>query len=151
MLGRERLDDKYTKTARYTCMKYHDETFERFPRNFEYFQDIFLEEPGKLIDSIEVYKRSKDVANLEEDTKVYSSNEDNDGITALDVIMELRNQNYNIDHNDFDDVTKKILRNKDYLRNQGTLTEVIRNLAIIMGYPKIVKRLDDIKSRLEKD
>ena len=150
MLGHERLA-KYPGTARYTSMEYHNETFEKFPKNFKYFQDIFLEEPGKLIDGIEVYKRSKDIADLEEDTKVYSSDENNDGRTALDAIMELRNLNYEIDHNDFDDITKKILKNKDYLRSQGTLTEIIRNLAVIMGYPKIVKRLDDIKSRLEKD
>lgn len=150
MLGHERLA-KYPGTARYTSMEYHDETFERFPRNFKYFQDIFLEEPGKLIDSIEVYKRSKDIVDLEEDTKVYSSDENNDDRTALDAIMELRNLNYEIDHNDFDDITKKILKNKDYLRSQGTLTEIIRNLAVIMGYPKIVKRLDEIKYRLEED
>ena len=46
--GKERLE-KYPGTARYTTMEYHDETFEKFPKNFKYFEDKFNENKGELM------------------------------------------------------------------------------------------------------
>lgn len=132
-------------TARYTTMKYHDETFEKFPRSFEYFEKKFLEEPGKLIDTIEVYKRSKDIKDISEKVMVYSSNEDDSEKTASEVCMELRNKDYKISFNEFNKIAKKIMKNKEYLKEQGTLREIIRDLAVILDYPKVVEKLDEME------
>ena len=152
---KERLK-KYPGTARYTTMKYHDETFERFPQNFEYFEEIFRKNPGELIDSVEVHTRSKDVNDLTENTKVYSSEDETDSRTALDVINSLRDKDYSVKYDYFSLISKRILANKDYLKSQETLKEVIRTLAEVLDYPKIVERLDksepdDIETDLGKN
>ena len=63
---------------------------------------------------------------------------------AVDVINELRNKKYSVKYDDFSIIARRILANKDYLKSQGTLKEVIRTLAEILDYPEIVKRLDQI-------
>ncbi len=139
---------EYPGSARYTSASYHDETYERFPDNFSYFQNEFLRNPGELIDSIEVYKRSKNIQDLDEDTLCYSSDLDKESErSALDVIMELRNSDEKIDNEKFSEIAKKIIKNKDYLKSQGTLKEIIKELAIILDYPKIIERLDKLDSR----
>ena len=140
--GGERLE-KNPGTARYTTMEYHDETFEKFPKNFKYFEDKFKENPGRLIDSIEVYSRSKNMADMTENTLVYSSSKNTD-ITALDAINELRNKDYKISYDVFSGLSSRIIKNKEYLKSQGTLKEVVRNLAILLNYPKVVEKLDNL-------
>lgn len=138
----ERLKE-YPGTARYTTMEYHDETYERFPKNFKYFEDKFNEQPGKMIDSIEVYTRSKNISDMSEKTKIYSSDESNDK-SALDAINELRDKEYKISYESFSLLASKIIRNKDYLKSQGTLREIVKNLAILLNYPKVVEKLDSL-------
>lgn len=139
----ERLE-RYPGTARYTSMEYHDETFEKFPKNLEYFQKSFEEEPGRLIDEILVYRRGKTSFDLDEDTKVYSSKDENDDRTALDAVIQLRLKPYKPEYADVSSLVQKILRNKDYLKAQNTLREIIRDLAIILEYPEIVKKLEKL-------
>ena len=137
------------KASRYTSLTYHDETYEKYPDNFSYFENMY--QSMKLIDSIEVYTRSKDINDLSEDTRVYSSEDNSESKTALDVIMELREKEYKIGLSEFDDITKKIIKNKNHLKEQGVLTEIIRNLAIILDYPKILDKLDKIKEKNNSD
>lgn len=144
--GKERLE-KYPGTARYTTMEYHDETFEKFPKNFKYFEDKFNEEKGELIDCIEVYTRSNNIADMNEKTMVYSSDENSDK-TALEVIEELRNKDYKITYDSFSVLANRIINNKEYLRSQGTLKEVVRNLAVLLNYPKVVEKLDSLENEL---
>ena len=144
----ERLS-KYPGTARYTTMEYHDETFERFPKNFEYFQKKFIEEPGKLIDCIEVYTRSKNLDDMNEKTKIYSSDEDNQR-TALDAINELRNKYYKVSYENFSLIVNRIIKNKDYLKNQGTLREIVKDLAILLNYPKVVEKLENLHTDFDE-
>ena len=136
--------EKYPGTARYTTMQYHDETFERFPKSLEYFEQKFLEEPGKLIDTIEVYKRGTFVYDLDEDTRVYTSEDKDDTRTALDAITQLRIKNYEIEFEEISALVHRIMNNKEYLKSQNTLREVIRDLATILGYPEIIKRIDKL-------
>ena len=131
-------------SARYTTMEYHDETFEKFPENFEYFENIFREEPGRLIDSIDVYTRSKNIKDSADKSRLYSSEDRSDERKAIDVITELRNREYKISYDNFSIIAERILANKDYLKSQGTLKDVIRSLAVLLNYPDIVKRLDKI-------
>ena len=110
-------------------MKYHDETFEKFPENLGYFENLFKQSPGNLIDLIEVYKRSKVIDDYTEDTLVYSSegksfSEDN----ALDAVMRLRSTKPNISNADLISIFEKIKRNEQYLREQGIFSELIIDL-----------------------
>lgn len=139
------------RASRYTSLTYHDETYEKYPDNFSYFENMYSKQSVRLIDSIEVYTRSKNINDLSENTRVYSSEDDNENKTALDVIMELREEEYKISFSEFDDITKKIIKNKKYLKEQGVLTEIIRNLAIILDYPKILDKLDKIKEKINSD
>ncbi len=145
---RTRLD-LFPGTARYTSMEYHDETFKKYPENFAYFERLFREEPGKLLDGIDVYTRSKTIYDFEEDTKVYSSDDENDQRTAVEVIDELRNRDYDIKFEDFLLIVNRIMENKEYLKSQGTLREIVRTLAVVLDYPKVVERLDGMS--LEDD
>ncbi|MBR2289101.1 MAG: zeta toxin family protein [Clostridia bacterium] len=138
--------DAYPGTARFTSMQYHDETFEKFPTSLEYFQKKLEDEPGKLIDGIEVYRRGRTAYDLEEDTKVYSSYDMEDTRTALDVVIGLRLKPYQMSNSDILLLIHRIKENYEYLRAQGTLRETIRDLAIISEHFETVKRLDKIHS-----
>lgn len=135
--------ENYPGTARYTSMKYHDETFEKFPTNLEILQKNFQENPGEKLDSIEVYKRGKTIRNLDEDTIVYSS-EDDEEKNALKSVLSLRLRPYKVQYEDIALLMYRIKKNKKYLKEQGTLREVIRDLAVILDYPEIVKRIDKL-------
>lgn len=135
--------ESYPGTARFTSMKYHNETFEKFPNNFTYFQNKFYEEPGRLIDSIDVHKRGKNDYDLDENTLVFSTDNSNDK-TPIDIIMELREKPYKTKYEDAILIMNRIRENKDYLKSQDTLKEVIRDLAVILEYPEIVSKLDKL-------
>lgn len=130
-------------TIRYTSLQYHDETFDCFPKNLEYFQKKFKDEPGKLIDCIEVYKRGKTAYNLDEETQIYSSNSKETNEEALDVVLKLRQVPYKVKYEQFALIARRIIVNKDYLKSQCTLEEVIRDLAVILEYPEIIKRINE--------
>ena len=145
---------KFPGTARFTTMGYHDETFERFPKNLEYFQKIFLSEPGKIIDAIDVYRRSKSIYDLEEETLVFSSDNKNGETTALDEVNKLRAPNlekikkgrYRIDFNTLKILVDMILANKEYLKSQGTLRDVIKQIALVLDRQDVAQRIDKIVS-----
>ena len=141
--------ENYPGTARYTSMQYHDETFEKYPNNIEYFQKNFYEKNNSFIDCIEVYKRGKSVYDLNEDTKVFSTDDIKEEKKALDVIMQLRMGSYKISYEEIKVVIESIKNNSLYLKSQGTLKEISRDLAVILNYPKIVARLDGIAANFE--
>ena len=84
---------------------------------------------------------------MNEKTMVYSSEENSDK-TALEVIEELRNKDYKITYDSFSVLANRIINNKEYLRSQGTLKEVVRNLAVLLNYPKVVEKLDSLENEL---
>ena len=133
----------YPGTARYTSIQYHDETYEKFPKNLEYFQKQFEHQPGKLIDCIEVHRRGKSIGDLKEDTKIFSTAEPNKGRTALEAVNQLRANPYQTTYEEITSIMRKINDNKSYLASQGTLKEILRDLAVILDYPDILKKLED--------
>ena len=142
---------EYPGTVRYTSMKYHDETFDRFPSNLEYFQKKYEEEPGKLIDCIEVYRRGQSVYDLDENTRVFSTEEsDNESKTALDAVMKLRMRSYKVSFENVMLIINRIKLNQDYLKSQGTLRDVIKDLASVLGYPDVVKRISQMPTGQEE-
>ena len=139
-------------TARYTSRSYHDETFDNFPKNLRYFESInyTIDEDGnktlssegkKLIDVFEVYRRSKVVGDYNEDTLVYSSErpEDNDKTSSM-VVDELRKAEPRINHKNNVNVLKKIAKNMDYFKEQGTLNEIVFDLGNLLGYNKDIEK-----------
>ena len=68
---------------------------------------------------------------------------------AIEVINELRNRDYDIKFEDFLLIVNRIMENKEYLKSQGTLREIVRTLAVVLDYPKVVERLDGMS--LEDD
>ena len=141
----------YPGTARYTTLQYHDETYERFPKSLEYFQEIFEKEPGKMIDCIEVHKRGQSIYDLDENTKIFSTEDgNNEAKTPLEAVTKLRSKPYQAKFEKIDLIMNKIRDNKTYLESQGTLIEILRNLAIILDCPAILKRLDKSQDEQSK-
>ena len=139
----ERLSE-FPGTARYTSLDYHDETFENFPKNLEYFLKKFKDEPGKLIDSVEVHKRAKNAYMLAEDTKIFETNNPENCMEALDAVLDLRHKPYKTKYEEVALIMHRIKVNKDYMRSQKTLKDSIRDLAIILNYPKVVQKLEEL-------
>lgn len=135
-------------TARYTSLDYHDETYERFPINLSYFEESLENNPGELIDSMEVYRRSKSMLDFEDDNLVYSSERDQDkSKTALMAIHELRTKEYEIDIDTAKYILEKIQNNVSYLKSQGTFDEVIANLGVLLRqdtYRELISHINNL-------
>ncbi len=128
-------------SARYTSLDYHNATFDRFPKNLKYFQDMF--QRGELIDCMEVYRRSVKESDFSENTLVYSSeNPEQSNITALDAVMQLRNSKSQITQDDifslFEILTDE--KNQSYFKSQNVIEEIIFDLAEILGKQDILQK-----------
>lgn len=140
-------------SARYTNLDYHNATYERFPKNLKYFQDMY--QRGVLIDQMEVYRRSTKEADFSEDTLVYSSEDPTQSdITALDAVMKLRNSRSQITQDDifslFEILTAE--KNQAYFKSQKVIEEIIFDLAEILGKQDILqKHLDRRNRRIAPD
>lgn len=133
--GKKRESSSKKGTARYTSSEYYNETYERFISNFEYFVKMFNEEPGKVIDCIEIYRRNKSLKDFKDDNLVYSSNRICDKLRdPISVIKQLREQAYSVPKRDAIDTLNLIVKNKDYLQNQNTLIDILYTLAPLLNY-----------------
>lgn len=141
-------DDFQPGTARYTSLKYHNDTFERFPTNLKYFEDLFRSNPGELIDSMQVYKRNSQMLDYTEDTLVYSSEREEDSEqTAVRAVLRLRSNLPRISNEDVLELLNLISKNKKYIDEQGVLMEIMTDLGSILGYEKILKsKVSEFKS-----
>ena len=127
-------------TARYTSKEYHDETYDRFPSNLKYFENMFRQNPGELIDEFKVYRRSRAILDFKDDNLVYSSSRIQDSNkTAFMSILELRQKNFFIPVSDVIEVLKVVKLHSDYLNKQDTLRDVLNNLETIVGNETINK------------
>jgi len=142
--------EEFPGTARYTSMEYHDETFENFPENLKYFLEKFKAEPGKLIDGVEVHKRALKAYDLEEDTRIFSTDNPEDADIALKLVTGLRDKKYKFKYEEIALIVHRIKDNKSYLKSQKTLKELVRDLAIILEYPKIIQKLDEMSEEKEE-
>lgn len=133
-------------TARYTSLNYHDETYERFPINLRFFEENLINNPGELIDSMEVYRRSKSMLDFNDDNLVYSSEREQDkNKTAIMAINELREKDYEIDINTAKHILNKIQNNVAYLKSQETFDEVISNLGTLLRQDTYIELINYIK------
>ena len=141
-------DDFFPGSARYTSLDYHNATFDRFPKNLKYFQDMF--QRGELIDCMEVYKRSIKEADFSENTLVYSSENPNQAdISALDVVIKLRNSESQITQDDIFSLFEVLTADKNqlYFKSQKVIEEIIFDLAEILGKQDILQKHLDRRNR----
>lgn len=136
----EIIDDQVKRSdfqkgsTRYTSLSYHDETFEKFAKNLNHFEESFKKYPGKFIDSMEVYRRSKTITDFKDDNLVYSSEREQDkNTTALNTVKELREKEYKIDIETANYILDKIINNIDYLKTQDTFYDVMTNLKTLLN------------------
>ena len=141
-------EDFLPGSARYTNLDYHNATFDKFPENLKYFQDMF--QRGELIDCMEVYKRSAKESDFSENTLVYSSeNPEQANISALDVIMQLRNSDSQITQDDIFSLFEVLTddKNQAYFKGQKVIEEIIFDLAEILGKQDILQRHIEKRNR----
>ena len=117
-------------TVRYTSYNYFNETHEKFIDNFSYFVDLYNASPGKLIDTIKVYRRSKDLKDFKDDNLVYSSDINTQESPLLSVIR-LRDAEYEVKEQDIAYIFSLIQMNRDYLEEQGTLKDLLLTIAAL--------------------
>ena len=136
-------------TARYTSLKYHDETFEKFPINLKYFQNLF--ENGKYIDCMKVYKRANKENDYSENTLVYSSDLDESGEDAVQVVKKIQNAVSQITEEDIIDLCDRIKdrKNMKYLKNQDLFNDIVRDLSNICIVKKEQDRKEEFKESTE--
>lgn len=134
------VDTRGTSSAplRYTDLSYHSETIKDFISNVGYFESELSN--NSFFDSIKVYKRSKDIYDLSEDTLVYDSEAHNPGETAVTFINEIMSEEQSIDNNRAVRLLNIIERNTDYLKSQGLYKNILKNLKKIL--PQLDKKLD---------
>ena len=117
-------------TVRYTPYDYFNETHEKFIDNFSYFVDLYNANPGELIDTIKVYRRSKDLKEFKDDNLVYSS-DINPLENPLLSVTKLRDANYEVKEQDIAYIFSLIQKNREYLEEQGTLKDLLLTIAAL--------------------
>lgn len=130
------VDERGTSTAslRYTDLSYHSETIKNFISNVGYFENELNN--NTFFDSIKVYRRSKDLYDVSEDTLIYDSKSYNQGKTAVSVINKIMRDEHSIDSNRAVRLLNIIERNMEYLKSQGLYENIKRDLE------KILKQLN---------
>ena len=147
----KKRSDFQSGTARYTSRKYHDETYENYPKNLEYFEKLFRQNPGELIDSIKVYRRSNNILDFQDDNLVYSSERQQDkDKTAVMVVNQLRQANFKIDEETIKNIAKKIKSNKEYLKSQNTFEEVLFDLNSFLTQEQFKRVLSNLNENNNK-
>ena len=133
MVDRKRSNPNFKKgTARYTSFEYFDETYEKFIENFTYFMNLYYASPGKLIDTIEVYRRNNSLIDFKDDNLMYSTDTNKDK-TPLEVINELRDINYILDEREIGYIFTLIGKNREYFEEQGTLKDLLFTLVYLIS------------------
>lgn len=138
-----RPDEFIPGTARYTDMKYHDETYRRFPENLEYFYKKYRDEHD-FVDEILIYKRSREELDYDEDTLVYTTAhpERYEDKSPMEALSRLRNVKNVVDAKEVEYTLSLISANKEYLRSQGTLYEIFYDLARVSGQFRICEEME---------
>lgn len=123
---------------RYTDLSYHSETIKDFISNVGYFENELSN--NLYFNSIKVYRRSKDIYDLSEDTLIYDSENGIQGATAVSAINSIMNDVQPINSTRAVRLLDIIERNKDYLKSQGLYKNILINLQRIL--PQLSKKID---------
>ncbi len=118
---------------RYTGLEYHNDTVQRFIHNIKFFEDDLQNNPEtSLINSIKVYCRNTDIANVHENNLIFDSNSSNNSENAYSKLTTIMNSNQEISKNRIDKLIEIIHNNKDYLKKQDLYDTIISELRSII-------------------
>ncbi len=134
-----------TSPLRYTDLDYHNETIKDFISNIRYFEDNMHNNPrARFFNSIQVYRRHKDMFDLSEDTLVYDSNKPDSEKCATTHLHDIMKSPCTIDSFRILNLLEIIKKNADYLKDQGLYKEILADLE------KILPQLDKSKTDISK-
>lgn len=133
--------DSSNTPLRYTTLSYHDDTVSKFLSNIRYFEDnLHSRTQKRYFDRIQVYRRSKDILDLSEDTLIYDSKTPDPNKCAFAHIFEVMHSNPVIEQERINRLKKIISSNKDYLQSQNLYDSISENIETICS-----KQVRDIK------
>ena len=118
---------------RYTELEYHNDTVKEFIQNIKFFEDDLATNPETgLINSIKVYCRNKDIANVNENNLIFDSTNSFNSGKASDIIERIMLSNADISSARINNLSNIILNNKQYLEKQELYETIILELKKII-------------------
>ena len=118
---------------RYTELEYHNDTVKEFIQNIKFFEDDLATNPETgLINSIKVYCRNKDIANVNENNLIFDSTNSFNSEKASDIIERIMLSNADISSARINNLSNIILNNKQYLEKQELYETIILELKKII-------------------
>ena len=118
---------------RYTELEYHNDTVKEFIDNFRFFEDeLLLNQNDSLIDSIKVYCRNKDIANVNENNLIFDSLSNSNSEKASSIIQKIMTSESIISSERINNIANIILNNKQYLEKQELYGTIILELKKII-------------------
>ena len=118
---------------RYTDLDYHNDTVHKFAENVRFFEDNLHQDPkNSYFDSIKVYRRNKDIFDISEDTLLYDSQKPDPTKCAHAHIFSIMNAAPSITKERITAILEIIKRNSDYLRSQGLLDSIPKDIESIV-------------------
>lgn len=121
---------------RYTGLEYHNDTVHKFAESVRFFEDnLHQEQKNSYFNSIKVYRRSKDIFDISEDTLIYDSQKPDPQKCAHAHIFSIMNSTANITRERISGILEIIKRNSDYLNSQGLLDSIPKDIENIVVKP----------------
>lgn len=122
--------EKASSTAlRYTSLLYHDNTVDHFAENIASVENELRFSPQtSTFGRIKVYKRAIDILNLQENTLLYDSDNQNQQTSALFHVRSIMNSTTHIPPERMQRLFDMIEKNKQYLINQDLYQLILDGL-----------------------
>lgn len=118
---------------RYTDLKYHDDTIQKFISSVRYFEnDLHSNTSNSFFNSIQVYRRNNDIFDFSEDTLVYDSSTPNSNKCAFTHIHEIMSSPSDIGPERVVKLLEIIKNNSSYLKEQNLYKSIILDLENIL-------------------
>ncbi len=118
---------------RYTNLDYHDDTVEKFLTNIQFFEnDFHTNKQNRLFDNIKVYKRNRDIFDLNEDTLIYDTDTPTSDKCAFAHIHHIINSPTNIDSSRVSHILNIISQNVEYLKSQDLYKSILNDLKKVL-------------------
>ena len=130
-----------TSPLRYTSLAYHNDTVSNFLSNVETVENSNRNPINKLFDSIKVYRRSKDILDLSEDTLICDTSNPVANKSVIGTIREIMYSSNSIDSSRLSNLLDIIGKNADYLKNQNLYKSILTDLQTL--FPQLSKHLED--------
>lgn len=133
-----------TEPLRYTSLSYHNDTISKFNQTVAAFEEDYKNNSFKAntFDSIQVYRRTKDILDPSEDTLVYDSEDVTLSSTAVSSINKIIKDSTPIDGNRILELLNIVERNSAYLKGEHLYKSLLQDLKTISK--PIDKDKDDI-------